>query len=68
MFSGQWFVKSDFIEAPEGIIAIDTGESNEEMRAAIAELRLHTKRPIVAVLYKHFHNALHELLALLSKN
>jgi len=52
---GNGLSNQTFIEAPEGIIAIDTGESNEEMRAAIAELRLHTKRPIVAVLYTHFH-------------
>ena len=52
---GNGLSNQTFIEAPEGIIAIDTGESNEEMRAAIAELRIHTKRPIVAVLYTHFH-------------
>ena len=52
---GNGLSNQTFIEAPEGIISIDTGESNEEMRAAIAELRLHTKKPIVAVLYTHFH-------------
>ena len=44
-----------FVEAPEGIIAIDTGESVEEMREAIGELRERTTTPIVAVLYTHFH-------------
>ncbi len=52
---GNGLSNQTFIDAPDGVIAIDTGESNEEMRAAIAELRLHTKRPIVAVLYTHFH-------------
>jgi hypothetical protein len=43
------------IEGPEGIIAIDTGECVEEMRAALKELRAVTTRPIVAVIYTHFH-------------
>ena len=52
---GNGLSNQTFIDAPDGIIAIDTGESNEEMRAAIAELRTKTSRPIVAVLYTHFH-------------
>ena len=44
-----------FVEGPEGVIAIDTGECREEMAAAIAELRTVTDRPIVAVIYTHFH-------------
>ena len=52
---GNGLSNQTFVDAPDGIIAIDTGESNEEMRAAIKELRTVTKRPIVAVLYTHFH-------------
>lgn len=52
---GNGLSNQTFIEAPGGIIAIDTGESTEEMREAIAELRGVTDRPIVAVLYTHFH-------------
>ena len=52
---GNGLSNQTFINAPDGIIAIDTGESNEEMRTAIAELRTKTSRPIVAVLYTHFH-------------
>ena len=52
---GNGLSNQTFVDAPEGLIAIDTGESNEEMRTAIAELRNHTKKPIVAVLYTHFH-------------
>ena len=52
---GNGLSNQTFIDAPDGIIAIDTGESNEEMRAAIIELRTKTSRPIVAVLYTHFH-------------
>jgi len=44
-----------FVEGLEGIIAIDTGESIEEMRAALAALREHTNLPIAAVVYTHFH-------------
>ena len=52
---GNGLSNQTFIDAPEGIIAIDTGESVEEMRAALAELRAVTDRPVVAVLYTHFH-------------
>ena len=52
---GNGLSNQTFIEAPEGVIAIDTGESVEEMRDAIAELRTVCDRPIVAVLYTHFH-------------
>jgi alkyl sulfatase BDS1-like metallo-beta-lactamase superfamily hydrolase len=52
---GNGLSNQTFIEAPDGIIAIDTGESIEEMADALAELRRHTDRPIAAVLYTHFH-------------
>lgn len=52
---GNGLSNQTFIQAPNGIIAIDTGESNEEMQAAISGLRKHTQSPIVAVLYTHFH-------------
>jgi alkyl sulfatase BDS1-like metallo-beta-lactamase superfamily hydrolase len=52
---GNGLSNQTFIDAPGGIIAIDTGESTEEMREAIAELRTMSDRPIVAVLYTHFH-------------
>lgn len=44
-----------FVEGPEGIIAIDTGESIEEMASALAELRRVNTKPVVAVIYSHFH-------------
>ena len=52
---GNGLSNQTFVDAPDGIIAIDTGESIEEMRAAIKDLRAVTTRPIVAVLYTHFH-------------
>jgi alkyl sulfatase BDS1-like metallo-beta-lactamase superfamily hydrolase len=52
---GNGLSNQGFIEGPDGIIAIDTGESNEEMDAALAELADVTDRPVVAVLYTHFH-------------
>ena len=52
---GNGLSNQSFVRGPEGIIAIDTGESIEEMRAALAELRRVTDEPIVAVMLTHFH-------------
>lgn len=52
---GNGLSNQTFVRAPDGIIAIDTGESVEEMRAALGELRLVERAPIVAVMYTHFH-------------
>lgn len=52
---GNGLSNQTFIEGPQGLIAIDTGESNEEMAAALAEVRQHTQAPLVAVIYTHFH-------------
>ena len=52
---GNGLSNQTFIEGPEGIIAIDTGESVEEMASALRELRAHTSAPVAAVLYTHFH-------------
>ena len=58
---GVWVVVGNglsnqvFIDAPDGIVAIDTGECVEEMRAAIAHLRTVSDRPFAAVAYTHFH-------------
>ena len=54
-FVGNGLSNQSFIEAPEGIIAIDTGESIEEMREALRRLREMTSAPIAAVIYTHFH-------------
>ncbi|MSZ96651.1 MAG: MBL fold metallo-hydrolase [Actinobacteria bacterium] len=54
-FVGNGLSNQSFIEAPEGIIAIDTGESIEEMREALRRLREITSAPIAAVIYTHFH-------------
>lgn len=53
--TGNGLSNQVFIEGPEGIIAIDTGESVEEMDAALDELRTVSDRPVVGVLYTHFH-------------
>ncbi|PKP72404.1 MAG: hypothetical protein CVT83_00100 [Alphaproteobacteria bacterium HGW-Alphaproteobacteria-5] len=52
---GNGLSNQTFIEAPEGIIAIDTGDSIEEMQSALRELRTRTKAPLAAVMYTHFH-------------
>lgn len=52
---GNGLSNQTFVDAPDGIIAIDTGESVQEMAEALQELRAVTDRPVVAVLYTHFH-------------
>ena len=52
---GNGLSNQTFIEGPDGVIAIDTGESIEEMTSALTELRRCTQSPVVAVLYTHFH-------------
>lgn len=52
---GNGLSNQTFVEGPDGLIAIDTGESIEEMADALAEVRAHTSAPVVAVLYTHFH-------------
>lgn len=52
---GNGLSNQTFIQAPDGIIAIDTGESVEEMREALRRLREVNDSPIAAVIYTHFH-------------
>lgn len=52
---GNGLSNQTFVEGPEGLIAIDTGESVEEMQAALDAVRAHTAAPVVAVIYTHFH-------------
>lgn len=52
---GNGLSNQTFVEGPAGLIAIDTGESIEEMAHALEEVRRVTQAPIVAVIYSHFH-------------
>ena len=52
---GNGLSNQTFIDAPDGIVAFDTGESVQEMVLALKELRTRTSRPIAAVVYTHFH-------------
>ncbi len=52
---GNGLSNQAFVEGPDGLIAIDTGESVEEMAEALREVRAHTSAPVVAVLYTHSH-------------
>lgn len=52
---GNGLSNQNFVEGPEGLICIDTGESNQEMAWALSEVRKHTDAPVAAVLYTHFH-------------
>ncbi len=52
---GNGLSNQSFIEAPEGLIVIDTGECIEEMADALAEVRKETDAPIAACICTHFH-------------
>ncbi len=52
---GNGLSNQTFVEGSEGLIVIDTGESVEEMQAALDAVRSHTSAPVVAVIYTHFH-------------
>ncbi len=52
---GNGLSNQTFVLGPEGVIAIDTGESIQEMQCALDHLREKTSAPIVAVIYTHFH-------------
>ncbi|MCB1645952.1 MAG: MBL fold metallo-hydrolase [Pseudomonadales bacterium] len=52
---GNGLSNQTFVLAPEGLICIDTGECNEEMASALAEVRQFTQAPVAAVIYTHFH-------------
>ncbi len=52
---GNGLSNQSFVEGPEGLIVIDTGECNEEMLAALVEVRRETSAPLAACIYTHFH-------------
>ena len=52
---GNGLSNQNFVEGPDGLIVIDTGESNQEMAWALAAVREHTSVPVAAVMYTHFH-------------
>lgn len=52
---GNGLSNQTFVKAPQGIIAIDTGECIEEMESALHELRKVDTSPIIGVIYTHFH-------------
>jgi alkyl sulfatase BDS1-like metallo-beta-lactamase superfamily hydrolase len=54
-YVGNGLSNQSFVEGPEGLIVIDTGECVEEMQAALSVIRQETKAPIVACIYTHFH-------------
>lgn len=52
---GNGLSNQTFVEAPDGLIAIDTGECVEEMAAALRLVRPFTQAPVIACIYTHFH-------------
>ena len=52
---GNGLSNQNFVEGPEGLIAIDTGESTQEMQWSLDALREETNARVVAVIYTHSH-------------
>ncbi len=52
---GNGLSNQTFVRGPQGIIAIDTGESIQEMQGSLEALQAVADEPVVAVLYSHFH-------------
>jgi alkyl sulfatase BDS1-like metallo-beta-lactamase superfamily hydrolase len=52
---GNGLSNQNFVEGPEGLIAIDTGESIQEMQWSLDALRVETDAPVVAIVYTHSH-------------
>lgn len=52
---GNGLSNQNFVEGPDGLIAIDSGESVEEMRWALEAVRDETDAPVAAVVYTHYH-------------
>ncbi len=52
---GNGLSNQNFVEGPDGLIAIDTGESIQEMTWALEAMRAETDAPVVAVIYTHSH-------------
>ncbi|HEY5664901.1 MAG TPA: alkyl sulfatase dimerization domain-containing protein [Ilumatobacter sp.] len=44
-----------FVEAPEGLIVIDSGDCREEAAEALAAMREHSAAPLKAMLWSHYH-------------
>jgi alkyl sulfatase BDS1-like metallo-beta-lactamase superfamily hydrolase len=43
------------VESDEGVVIFDVGDSYEHGKAMLAAFREHTKKPIKAIVYSHFH-------------
>lgn len=52
---GNGLSNQNFVEGPEGLIVIDTGESIQEMQWSLDALRSETDAPVAAVIYTHSH-------------
>ena len=52
---GNGLSNQTFVEGPDGLIVIDTGDSIEEMAWALAQVREHTDAAVAGVIYSHFH-------------
>lgn len=52
---GNGLSNQNFVEGPDGLIVIDTGESVQEMQWSLDALKAETDAAVVAVIYTHSH-------------
>jgi alkyl sulfatase BDS1-like metallo-beta-lactamase superfamily hydrolase len=52
---GNGLSNQNFVEGPDGLIVIDTGESTQELQWSLDALRAETPAPVAAVIYTHSH-------------
>lgn len=52
---GNGISNQTFVEGPEGLVVIDTGECVEDMRWALDQMAQETATPVAAVIYTHSH-------------
>ena len=52
---GNGLSNQNFVEGPDGLIAIDTGESIQEMQWSLDAMAAETDASVVAVIYTHSH-------------
>lgn len=55
MAIGFAIANSILLEAPEGLIVVDTTESAQAAREVLQEFRKVSNKPIKAIIYTHFH-------------
>lgn len=55
---GYSIANSTVIEAPDGLIVYDTGDTQEEAEHILAAIRTFSKKPVKVIIYSHSHYSL----------